>query len=45
MGTGEPGGGKEQELKAPESAIAARRWMGRQTSCLHGVHFNEERDI
>ena len=37
MGRGEPGGGKERELKAPESAIAAGRLVGRQTRYLVSV--------
>ena len=42
MGRGEPGDEKERELKAPECAIAAGRWEGRQTRS--SVRFNEERN-
>ena len=37
MGRGEPGDEKERELKAPECAIAAGRWVGHQTRCLVSV--------
>ena len=37
MGRGEPGGGKEREIRRKKCAIAAGRRVGRQTRCLVSV--------